>query len=177
VSKANPETPPNPNPQPTFDYQKWVHDINREEAHRAHDKLDDFHAYVNKGAVKTGQSALKLSMLINGGAAVALLTFIGKLPKEQQHAVADTLVWFASGVALAVAAIAASYFTDYFMAAIAVSRMRTYEHPYVTDGPKTNRFRKLNLAFHILAVGAGLASLGAFVCGTFDVRAALAHLV
>jgi hypothetical protein len=164
---SNQQTPPT-NEQ--IEHTKWLEELNRQDAHRAHDKLEDFHTYVNKGAVQTGQSALRMSMLINGGAAVSLLTFIGTLPKEQKHLIADSLVWFASGVALAVAAIAASYFADLFMAAIASSQIRTFQHPYVQPGPNTKRLRCLNTLFHILAVVLGLVSLGTFVYGLIAVR-------
>lgn len=169
---SNQQTPPT---QQQLDHAKWLDEINRQDAHRAHDKLDNFHEYVNKAAVKTGQAALRMSMLINGGAALSLLTFIGTLNREQKHEVADTLVWFASGVALAVVAIAASYFTDYFMAGIAGSKIKTFQHPYIQPGPNTKRYETLNFVFHLIAVGCGVVSLLMFVCGLLAVRTALSH--
>ena len=168
------QTPPSQ--QPPFDYQKWLHEMKRQDAQRTHDKLDDFHRYVNEAAIKSGELALRISLLINGGAAVALLTFIGTLPKEQKHAFADNLVWFASGVALAVAALGLSYFTNYFMAGIATSNVRTWEHPYIQPGPTTPRYRALNISFHVAAILVGLASLAVFICGMLHVRNALTQL-
>jgi hypothetical protein len=170
VNMTDQHTPPNQ--EPPFDVKKWAFEVNRQHAQRAHDRLDEFHRYINEAAMKSGELALRMGLLINGGAAIALLTFIGSLPKEQKRAFAETLVWFASGVALAVAAIALSYFTNYFMAGIASSRLRTWEHPYIQEGPTTPRYRRLNIAFHIAAVVVGLASLAAML----RVRDALTHL-
>lgn len=163
-------------PQPPYDYKKWLHELKRQDAQRAHDKLDEFHGYVNKAAMQGGELALRMAILINGAAAISLLTFIGKLPKYQQHAVANTLVYFASGVGLGVAGIALAYLTNYFMAGIAGSKLRIWDHPYVQDGPTTKRFIILNIAFHILALAAGIASIVCFAWGILDVRDALTHL-
>jgi hypothetical protein len=161
---------------PPSEFQKWVHEINRQDAQRAHDKLDAFHEYVNQATIKSAELALRMSILINGGAAVALLTFIGPLPKQQKADIANTLVWFASGVALGVAALAASYFTNYLTAGIASSKLRLLDHPYIKPGPTTARHMTLKIIFHVIAVILGLASLGAFVCGMLEVRNALTRL-
>jgi hypothetical protein len=157
---------PQPPAQPPFD---------REDACRAHDKLDDYQTYVDQAAIKAGEFALRMSLLINGGAAIALLTFIGNLGKDKKL-FADTLVWFASGVALAVSALALSYFTNLFTAGMAGSRLRTWQHPYIQPGPTTSRYTILRWVFHVAAILFGLASLAAFVCGMLRVRDALTHL-
>ena len=167
---------PQHSPQEAIENQKWVFDRNREFAQREHDKLDSFHTYTNEAAIKSSELALRMALIINGGAAVSLLTFIGSLPKEQKRLLADTLVWFASGVALAVAAIGLAYFTHFFMAGIASSRVKTWQHPFIVDGPTTKRNRRINLGFHIAAVVVGLASLVVFVMGMMQVRDALARL-
>jgi hypothetical protein len=162
--------PPTPSDQPS------AYEINRQNAQRAHDKLDDFHKYVNEAAIKTSELALRMALLINGGAAIALLTFVGTLPKEQKRIVADTLLWFAYGVATAAVAIALAYFTNYFMAGVASSKMRTWEHPYIQPGPKTGLYMALNRTCHIAAVICAVLSLAFFVCGVLSVRAALTLL-
>ena len=43
-------------PQP--EDAKWVHGLNREDALRAHDKSEEFHSYVNKAAIETGNLSL-----------------------------------------------------------------------------------------------------------------------
>jgi hypothetical protein len=66
--------------------------------------------------ISLGQSALKSLMLINGGAAVALLAFLGNL-LAQKLAIpllpfADSMRSFVSGVALSAAAYGLTYFSQ-----------------------------------------------------------------
>jgi hypothetical protein len=175
MSKASPQTPPNPQPipQPPLDYQKWAHEQTRSVAERAHDNLDEFHRYVNEAAISAANLALRMALLINGGAAVALLSFDGHLPQKQMTAVAGTLLWFAWGVVTAVAGVALAYFTNYCMAGIASSKTKSYQAPYITEGPNTWRWVIANRIFHILAVSAGVGSLVLFIIGMFSVRSAL----
>ena len=168
------QTPPTQ--QQKIDYAKWLDETKRREAERAHDKTDDFHSSVNEAAIKSAELTLRMSLLINGGAAVSLLTFIGPLPKDQKIAMANTLIWLASGVGIAVAAIALSYLTHYFTAAIASSRIRTWEHPYLLPGPTTSRWIVLTRVFNIAAIVLAITSLAAFVGGMVEVRNAFAHL-
>jgi hypothetical protein len=158
------------------DLLNLLNETRRREAEREHDRLNDFHRYVNEATIKTGELALRMLLLVNGGAAVALLTFIGTLPKDQKVAMANTLVSFAFGVALAAAGIAMAYLTNYFTGETTRSLVRTWDHPYSVPGPKTGLFTFLNIVFHIAAVALGIASLSAFVCGMLDVRSAFTHL-
>jgi hypothetical protein len=157
--------------------QRWIFELQQEHARREHDRSDDFHKYVNEAAIRTADAALRNLMLVNGGAAVALLTFIGALSKEQKPVIANTLAWFASGVALAVAGMALAYFTNFFMAGIGSSMTKKWERPFLVDGPKTHLYRKLNLGFHIAAVVVAILSLIAFVVGIVKVRNGLANLI
>jgi len=57
----------------------------------------------NKATVKAGEVAIKAAMLMNGGAVVSVLTFIGGLAQKgdltvkQIGDVSGSLLWFASG--------------------------------------------------------------------------------
>lgn len=164
------------------DYQKWLHELKRRDAERSHDKIDEFHARANEAAVRTADLALRMAMLINGGAAVAVLAFMGgliakdKIAAGQLANVASTLAWFAFGVVIAVAGMALSYLTNYCMAGVAASQMKKWEHPFVEPGAMTARWRLFNIIFHMFAFGAGLASLIFFVVGMLSVKAAITHL-
>ena len=48
-----------------------------EEAHRAHDVLTDFYTSINESTIKSADAALRTFLLVNGGAAVAVLAFMG----------------------------------------------------------------------------------------------------
>src|SRR5262249_24860467 len=91
----------------------------------------------NEALTNGANLALRMSLLINGGGAVAPLAFIKDLGEEQQRAVADTLVWFGFGVTAAVIALALAYFTNYSASQLAISRLPLDQHPYFRDGPAT----------------------------------------
>jgi hypothetical protein len=156
--------------------QKWLHEQNQRAAERAHDTSKEVALRVNDAAISAGNLARRMSLLINGGAAAALLTFVGGLPANQKRAVADTLVWFASGVAAAAVGLGLAYLTNYTMVMMQGSKMWHNQPPYVVDGPTTARWKRLNMVFHIAALLAGLASLVLFIVGMLSVRAALTKL-
>ena len=63
---------------------------------------------------ESARDAMKAGMIINGAAAIALLTFIGKIWSDAKHveavgALADTLLYFCVGVALSGFAFAAFF--------------------------------------------------------------------
>jgi hypothetical protein len=95
----------------TIEQQKCLHEAMRQYAHRAHDRMLDFSHKANGAAIAGGNLALKMLVVINGGAAVSLLTFIGSLPAIQQNATAGALIWFALGVASGALGFTFAYFT------------------------------------------------------------------
>jgi len=127
---------------PSFEERTRLHDLLREDAHRAHDNSSAFHTYVNQATIESANIALKTLIVINGGAAIAVLTFLGGVASKDKidfasvAAVAYTIRYFTFGVALTLAAMAFSYLTNYFMAGIEMSRLRTFTHPYVSEGPQ-----------------------------------------
>jgi hypothetical protein len=170
-------------PQPPFDYQKWLHEQKFFHAQRAHDKIDDFFLRTNEAAIKAGEVAIRMAMLMNGGAAVAVLAFIGGLISKDKIAVgklgtvADSLTWFAAGVACSMAAMALAYFTNYCIAGAANSHIRKWDEPFIELGLKTAFWRRLGLFFQIAAVSGGIASLVCFVAGMLSVKTAITHLL
>jgi hypothetical protein len=135
---------------PPFEERRYGHDLLREDAHRAHDTSDAFHTYVNQAAIESSNTALKTLIVINGGAAIAVLTFLGGVASKDKidfatvAPVAYTIRYFAFGVALTMAGMAFTYLTHYFMTAIEGSRLKIYTHPFVVDGPGTPRLRLIN---------------------------------
>jgi hypothetical protein len=127
----------------------------------------------NEAATNAANLALRMSLLINGGAAVALLAFIKDLREEQQHAVADTLVWFGFGVTAAVIALALAYFTNYSLGQVEITKVPLDQPPYLLDGPATAHWRWRYWAFLWAAIFAGFISVGLFVIGLLFVREAL----
>ena len=52
------------------DEPDWRYVMAREDAHRAHDQLNSIYDKQNEAAFKSGETALRACLLINGGAAV-----------------------------------------------------------------------------------------------------------
>jgi hypothetical protein len=164
------------------EHQKWLHEMSREDHSRVHARYDGIVDQLNEAAIKTADGALRAGLLINGGAAVSVLAFIGSLATKelitvgQLASVADSLLIFAIGVATAVAGMGLSYLTHFFGAGRVHSFTRLAVPPYVTTGPKTKRYTIMTAIVHILAFVAGFACIGLFILGMFSVRYAIVHL-
>jgi len=115
-------------------------------------------------------------LLVNGGAAIALLSFMNALPKDQRQAIAGALAWLAWGVVAAALALGLAYFTNRCGAGIERSKTFQYKAPYVIHGPRTAMWTRFYWTFHIAAVLVGLASLGLFVVGMLRVKSAFINL-
>jgi hypothetical protein len=157
-------------------------DLNLEEARRAHDRIAKFQDNTNEATIKAGDGTLRTFVIINGGAAVSVLAFIGGLVSQDRIKISDlkdissSLMFFAFGVAAAGAAMGLSYFTNYVNTMHAASQMRTWQHPYVVDGAHSVKFHWWKTGLHILAVAAAIASLVLFICGMVDVRNSIMSL-
>lgn len=118
------------------------------------DQLHDTEMF--RSVINFAGSALKSAMLINGGAAVALMAFIGNIWTKVTAVAAVTsltnsVFYFAFGVLAAALATMMSYFTQYF-----------YHH-----GPE-----KLGVAFHVVSTITGIGSFVLFGWGAFEVYTA-----
>jgi hypothetical protein len=69
---------------PSFEERTRVHDLLREDAHRAHDNSAAFHTYVNQATIESANIALKTLIVISGGAAIAVLTFLGGVASKDK---------------------------------------------------------------------------------------------
>ena len=137
---SSPQPIPVPvSPQQQLDLQKWAEELRRRDAERAHDREAEFFTAQNKATIDTGQLALRTSILVNGGAAIAMLAFIGhlvgedKIKSEQIRDITSSLIWFAIGVACALVALGCTYFSSYSIAKLSHSRTRSWTHPFVSE--------------------------------------------
>jgi hypothetical protein len=168
-----------PTAPPSYDLAKWHEENIRQDAQRAHDRIADFANSTNEAAIKAADSALRAAILINGGAAVSILAFIGGLAAQdrikiaQLHDVASSLLLFAFGVASAVVAMALSYCVNYITASHANSFVHSWKHPYLRVGERTARLATAKSAFHVAALAVGVMSLVFFVWGMLDVYASI----
>src|SRR5262245_36216558 len=168
------QPPPSPPAKEQVELRKWLHEQqNAQVAQRAHDRSNEFARQINEAAINAANLTLRMALLVNGGAAAVLLTFVGSLPAEQRRAVAATLDWFAWGVAAAVAGLACAYFTNHGLAVQERSKTFTDVPPYVIDGANTKHWRHVVLVFRVLAIIVGSASVVLFLVGMLSVRGAL----
>jgi hypothetical protein len=93
--------------------KEW--ELNITGAERAHDRLAAYENAMADTVVKDAWAAIRNLILINGGAAISILTFAGALaakanpPPEQLSQIARGLELFAFGVAAATIAAGLSY--------------------------------------------------------------------
>ncbi len=173
---------PRGNPPP-LDYQKWLHEMQREDAHRAHDRNVSFIANVNEAAISNANLALRTAVLINGGAAVSVLAFVGGLVGQGKltigtatDEISAALVWFAFGVAAATLAMGFSYLTNYCIAWSATTQLAIWEHPYFRTTGKSKCIMAAAITFQLIAVLLGFGSIGVFLKGMLAVKASFVHL-
>ena len=163
-------------PAPSAPAKEQIELQNTQIAQRAHDRSAAFARQINAAAINGANFALRMVLLINGGAAVALLASVGGLPAEHRRAVAAMLDWFTWGVAAAVAALACAYFTNHGLAVKERSKIWTDKPPYLINGPNTKGWSKFVLVFRFLAIVIGTGSLILFIVGMLSVRSALTKL-
>lgn len=142
-------------------------------AKRAFDRADDA---TEKQVEQTNQAsvlALRSILILNGGASLALLSFLantikGDMPAEALTVVAhatQSLVAFAWGAFFAVLATAVAYITSRLELSGHLARSRHPEEPYVRLTPRAKRMYLLSDVVTILALLCGLGSLGLFIWG------------
>ena len=165
------------------DEPDWRHVMAREDAHRAHDKFDAFVERLDAATIKSSQTVLGACLLVNGGAAVSVLAFIGGLLSKglieeptQLKPVADSLIPFACGVGAAVLGMGLAYAVNLLMVRYMNSKTKTWVHPLIEPGKNIKRIGVARDLLHALAVIAGVASGVFFVCGIFAVRNSVEHI-
>ena len=83
----------------SLEHRQWAHEQNMRAAERVHDATTDFASKTNTAAIEGAHLTLRTAMLINGGAAISVLAFIGGLASRDKVSLAAitqtaaTLVW------------------------------------------------------------------------------------
>ncbi|MBJ2153876.1 hypothetical protein [Paracoccus sp. IB05] len=152
--------------------------LNRQHALRAHQVHYSYLDKGNEAAISSGQAAVKNLFLMHGGALIAMLTFTsGILTNNASTVRADSLVdpmmRFAFGLALAAAASAGTYLTNYCYLAGAHNQTLVWNHPYLEKGRASKVWEGFGVALHVATVSLAFASLILFVCGFLGVKEAL----
>ena len=152
---------------------------NMDEARRAHDRLDEFAQSINDSAIKSADAVLRNCLLINGGAAVAILAFMGAVISKDAGShkiigdIAGSLTYFAWGVIASVVALGLSYIVHFLTYKTATSQKKVWEYPYIVPGKDTAWWGRLKITLHLLAVALAVLSAVLFVIGLFAVKHAV----
>ena len=156
--------------------------IKMEEAQRAHDREATLFRAHFEAASKAAEVAVKTSVVVNGGAAIAVLTFIGGMVGKdivgvkQVADVSSSLMWFASGVAAGVTALAFIYLMNYSAASTVRWRKPIYEPPFVETTPRSKAMHAIYAMAHAVAVFVSLISIILFVLGVVNVRKSIGQM-
>ncbi len=159
----------------TTDRDWEVYKNNQELAQSAHKENEEFVNFANKSALDLSAHAIKALILINGGAAVAMLSFAAAVTSKGNalnldiHAIVNGLTWFAAGTGSAAFCALLAYVVMYMQAAEASQVKYIWEHPYIENKPKRKTLRRIHAVVHISAVVAAIASFVCFSLGVWDV--------
>jgi hypothetical protein len=150
---------------------------------KAHKKNFEFSMAVNESARSYASGALKTAVIINGGAAIALLTFIGNvystnetnaLPPIAQ--LTNPIMWFAWGVALAAFAMSFGFFANQSTVEEVAAKDSQIAFPYFVENKQSKRWHLIGAVFYALTSLAGVGSLLMFICGMLAIRDAITLL-
>jgi hypothetical protein len=150
---------------------------NMEQARRAHASLDEFALSINDSSIKSADVMLRNCLLINGGAAVAILAFMGTVISKDAGShigdIAGGLTYFAWGVIASVVALGLSYIVHVVTYLYVTSQEKVWKHPYIVPGKRTAWWGRLKITLHLLAVALAVLSAVLFVIGLFMVKHAV----
>lgn len=160
-----------------------ANDRDRRAAERAHDLVNDKGKRLIDAATRDAQEAIKTALLINSGAAVAILAFISSLASKPNVALADLkpitncLYWFASGVVAAGVTSAFAYLSNGLYSAHFFDQTKTWTYPYVEPNETSKRKQWWAQFFNWAGVILTSASLILFVVGVVMAARAILNLV
>jgi hypothetical protein len=137
------------------------------------ERLAEFQVF-NEKAIETSNAVIKSGLLINGGAAVALLGFLASIAKDSADAqailpqAAGALMFFAWGVVFSVLASCLAYLTHW-------ATMRIFNAEFIGEtGKKEHLLKRL---FHSAAALLAVLSVAAFVKGSYEVKTSITDAV
>ena len=155
---------------------------NMRAAERAHDLANDLGMRMNEASARDAQEAIKIALLINGGAAVVILAFIAgivgrtNISLSDLRSVAHSLFWFAGGIVLAGITAACAYVANSLYSANQFEQDRIWEHPYLRHNERSRRAFRWARFFNWLGFILAWISLALFIGGVFATAHALSVL-
>lgn len=153
-----------------------------EHALRAHDLNRNVNAEMRRAAVDSANVTIRSLILVNGGAVVALLAFVGALESGDINnaikieALVAPIRWFAFGVGFSAVTAALAYLVNMLDSDITDSVELIWKYPYVVSKKQAKWLGWLRLGAHISALALAIAALVAFFLGIISVTEAISHL-
>ena len=129
---------------------------------------------LHRSVIDFAKAALNVTLLMNGGSAIAILAFIGNIWSTNKDetlwvALACTISYFCLGLLASALGVTAAYF-----------RQLSYSHDFLTNNPKpgddrVQKMSKTTKGFHIFGVLMVLVSIMLFGLGVYELFNAIIH--
>lgn len=155
--------------------EQKLKEIDRSHAIRWHQQHTETGNIYLRAAIDFALEAIRTAALVNGGAVIACLAFLGTL-QEKLAASSPLLdaVWFATalftiGVVLAGLASGFAYFAQYFYGFEYNAVQLTWEHPFEKELSSKKWFNRIAIAWHTMAALMVLASYCLVVFGAIEI--------
>jgi hypothetical protein len=154
-----------------------------EQSYREMERAHDFHREIIRRAsdatVESGQLAARMIIVINGAAVVAMLAFVGNFATRGQllAGVADSMIYFASGVVSGTVTLGATYFANFAGTATLHSMDQIREWPYLRENAGVRVRRGITFFFMAVAMLSGVIGLILFAWGTWKIKDAIRALI
>lgn len=168
--------------EPSYEELLARYHLDQEHAKRAHDLNRQSSFEYQKAAVESANLAMRSLILVNGGAVIALLAFVGGIESgENSNTVASAklvtpIFAFAIGTGLAMVTAALAYLVNMLDADINNSVELVWQHPYVVEESKAGKLRFCRIALHYIAILLSFGSLVSFFVGVWRVSSAIMAL-
>jgi hypothetical protein len=169
--------------EPNLDQRIKLAELQQREAESAHDRHNDYTIAMDTAAVESSHLTLRMALLINGGAAVAVLAFIGGLVAQGRlqagpslSRVAESLVLFALGVAVATLAQGGAYVTNALVVRARLSRDLIPQRPWFQENDKSNRYWWLAEWARWIGIILAFGSWSLFIAGALSTWTAVKKL-
>ncbi|MBO9400444.1 hypothetical protein [Shimia sp. R9_3] len=160
---------------------KETTEIELEHALRAHDRNDSMIADSRKAAIESANIAIRSILLVNGGAVVALLAFIGTIESGNSEAVnaiefVAALRLFSYGVGFAATTAALAYLINMLDTDLLSDTRYTWKNPFVEAQPSQKWLLRVRTTLHLLALLLAVLTLISFFSGVSAISGAVLDL-
>jgi hypothetical protein len=160
-----------------------AYEQNLRAAEREHDLANDLGKRLMEASTRDAQEAIKIVLLVNSGAAVAVLAFVSTLAARREITLAafkgitHSLYWFTGGIIVTAVASALAYVCNNAYAGYHFRRGKFFDHPYVRESGDSRFYLRLGKWTNWAGVILGFTGLGLFIRGVYVAAHAIEKLV